>query len=78
MTRHPFTPAAKPLWDTVPPDAQEHILKHVWCGHCLSGQRILDFTGVEDAGDIILRGFCQECGHVIVRLIETSQAPPRR
>jgi len=77
MTRHPFTPAAKLLWDAIPTAGQERVLANVWCSNCRSSRRILDFTGVADDGDIRLQGFCAECGHVVVRIIEASEAPSR-
>jgi len=77
MTRHPFTRAAKLLWDTLPAAGQERVLNNAWCGHCRSSRRILDFTGVAENGDIRLHGFCAECGHVVVRIIETSESPSR-
>jgi hypothetical protein len=70
MTRHPFTPAAKRLWDGIPRAAQERILDHIWCGNCLTSRRISDFTGVTEDSNIRLQGFCTECGHVVVRIIE--------
>ena len=76
MKRHPFTPAAQPLWDGVPAEAQARLLDNVWCGQCRSARRILDFTGVTERGNLRLQGFCAECGHVVVRLIEVSELPP--
>jgi len=75
MTRHPFTPAAQLLWDDIAPVGQRRILESVWCGHCSSGRRIEDFTGVPEGGGIRLQGFCAVCGHVVVRLIEAPNAP---
>jgi len=77
MTRHPFSPAAQPLWDSISTTGQERILDNVWCGHCGSARRIIDFAGVSEDGDIRLQGFCATCGHAIVRIIETSEAPTR-
>lgn len=75
MTRHPFAPAAQPLWDDISPVVQQSILDHVWCGHCRTSRRIEDFTGVPEHGGIRLQGFCAACGHVVVRLIEPPDAP---
>jgi len=76
MTRNPFTPAAQRLWDAIPPAAQKDLLANVWCGNCRSSQHIADFTAVAEEGDIRLQGFCDQCGRVVVRIIETSEAPP--
>jgi hypothetical protein len=76
MLRHPFTPAARLLWDSIPVAAQEDILKNVWCGDCRSSRQIVDFTCVCEGGDLRMQGFCSECGHVVVRVVETSETPP--
>ena len=75
MTRYSFTPAAQLLWDDIPPAGQQRILDSVWCGHCGSGRRIEDFTGVPEGGGIRLQGFCAACCHVVLRLIEPGNAP---
>ena len=75
--RHPFAPSAQPLWASVSPEAKVRILDSVWCGHCGGSRRIEDYTGLADErGDLILRGFCAECGHVVVRILETSETLP--
>jgi hypothetical protein len=76
--RHHFSPAADKLWQQIPATAQDGILSTVWCGHCRSGRRVLDHTGVTtDKGDIRIQGFCADCGHVVVRIVETSEQPSR-
>ncbi len=75
--RHHFPPSGLRLWDSVPQEARERILSNVWCGHCQENTRIEDFTGIPDErNDLILRGFCARCGHVVVRLLETGERPP--
>ncbi len=72
--RHHFTPPADKLWKQIPAPAQEAILAAVWCGHCGDARPVLDHTGVTtDEGDIRLQGFCANCGHVVVRIVETSE-----
>ncbi len=81
--RQPFPPPGMRLWDSVPEEARDRILSNVWCGHCGEVTRIEDFTGIPDErNDLILRGFCERCGHVVVRLLETGErfpppAPPK-
>lgn len=71
--RFPFPPRAQALWDTVPEEVRDDILAKVWCGHCRDSRRIEDFTAIpEEHNDLILRGFCATCGHVVVRLLETG------
>ena len=75
--RHPFTPAAWPLWEAIPPATQERILDNVWCGQCRAARRIANFIGVAQKGHARLQGFCSTCGCVVARVIETSEAAPR-
>ncbi len=35
--------------------------------------RMVNFTGEEQNGDVILRGACANCGHDVVRVLETSE-----
>ena len=76
--RQPFPPSGMRLWESVPEEARDRILSNVWCGKCGDVTRIEDFTGIPDErNDLILRGFCARCGHVVVRLLETGeQFPP--
>jgi hypothetical protein len=34
---------------------------------------VIDFTGMEKKGDLVLIGKCDKCGGVLVRLLETSE-----
>ena len=76
--RQHFPPSGMRLWESVPEEARDRILSNVWCGHCGEVTRIEDFTGIPDErNDLILRGFCARCGHVVVRMLETGeQFPP--
>ncbi len=74
---HPFPSSALKLWESVPEEVRPQILANVYCAHCRGARRIVDFTGIPDEhNDLILRGFCADCGHVIVRLLETGEAFP--
>ncbi len=75
--RHRFAPSAEPLWAAIPREAQERILDNVWCGHCQEVRRIEEFTGTKELGGLILRGFCAECGHVVVRVLEKTAEPAK-
>ena len=68
--RRPFTPAAWPLWEAIPPATRERILDNVWCGHCRAARRIANFIGVAQKGHARLQGFCSACGCVVARVIE--------
>ena len=70
-----FTPAAKRLWDGIPPKAQELLLNNVWCVQCRTMVLMSDFIGDVQCGDLRLQGICSVCGHKVVRIIETSEAP---
>ena len=65
-----FTSKARAMWDTIPQQSQEQILKNVWCVHCSGATTITDFKGTVEKGDLILRGSCVNCGGDVARLIE--------
>jgi len=65
-----FTNDAKAMWDAIPQQAQEQLLKNVWCAHCKGATTITDFTGKMEKGNLILRGHCITCGGNVARLIE--------
>jgi len=33
----------------------------------------LEFAREEENGDVILKGLCAQCGHEVVRVVETSE-----
>lgn len=68
-----FTPKAAALWSTVPADVKPRILKNVFCVKCRCAVEIVNFTGEEERGDLILKGQCARCGHEVARVIETSE-----
>jgi RNase P subunit RPR2 len=69
-----FTTQAAVLWGVIPLEAQERILKNVFCVKCRTSVRIVNFTGdVEKNGDLILKGSCAICGHKVVRVWEASE-----
>jgi hypothetical protein len=68
-----FTARAATLWGTVPEEAKDRVLKNVFCVKCRGVVEIVNFTGAEENGDIILTGQCAKCGHEVVRDIETSE-----
>jgi hypothetical protein len=67
---------AEILWGTIPAWAKDEILKNVFCVKCRSSVEIVDYTKKERRGDLILKGRCGVCGHEVVRVVETSEAPP--
>lgn len=73
-----FTPKAALLWSSIPPEARAGILKEVWCGHCRQAVEIVDYTGGEKDGNLLLEGKCGLCRGRVRRFIETAEAriPP--
>ena len=65
-----FTNDAKTMWDSIPLQAQERILKNVWCTRCVGATTITNFKGSVEHGDLVLRGSCVTCGGPVARLIE--------
>jgi hypothetical protein len=73
MTNEPFTARAAVLWGTIPRQAREQILKNVFCAECRGSVEIINFTGEESQGNLVLKGSCARCGNAVARLVETSQ-----
>lgn len=73
VTRQPFTPSALPLWSRMSEAEQADLVNHVFCSHCPGSTRMADFTGCKESDSLVLRGFCEICGHVVVRYIETGK-----
>ncbi len=74
MSGEQFTAQAAVLWNTVPRDAKELILKNVFCVECSGITEMVQFTGKEQKnGDLILKGKCAKCGHEVVRILETGE-----
>lgn len=68
--RDQFTNVARRVWDSIPNDIREDIINNVWCPHCESTTTMLDYKGMVDRGDLILKGYCEVCDNKIVRMIE--------
>lgn len=73
MNEGQFTPRAAVLWSTIPQEARERILAAVFCVKCRTSVQITQFTGEEKNGDVFLKGACANCGHEVVRVVETSE-----
>ena len=73
MSKQKFTPEAELLWGSVPSQVQERILQNVFCGKCGGSVTIVDYTGKEENGDLILEGRCGICGKRVARVVETSE-----
>jgi len=68
-----FTLKAAVLWGTIPKTARARILANVWCVKCRTSVQVTKFNGEEEKGDLILKGSCGQCGHEVVRVVETSE-----
>ena len=73
MNEGHFTTQAAVLWNSVPPEARDRILKNVFCVKCCGSAEMIEVTGLEKKGDLILKGSCAKCGHKVVRVVETSE-----
>ena len=73
-----LTPAAMSRWIRMSDHGKELILSSIFCGTCKTGRGIRDATGeLHPSGDIILRGFCPDCGGKVCRVIETGETMGR-
>ena len=73
MSKGEFTPTAAVLWGVIPREARDRILANVFCVKCRRSVTMVNFTGEDQDGDLILRGACANCGHNVVRVLETSE-----
>ena len=72
MSAKIFSLQAELLWASVPPAVRPTLLGIVWCGQCRTAVEIVDYSGKEKAGDLILQGRCAVCAGRVARLIETA------
>ena len=63
---------AKMLWDAIPKQMQERLINNVWCPHCSSATKMVDFEGKVEQGDLVLTGSCVKCGGSVARVIENE------
>jgi len=68
---------AEILWQTVPQEIREAILREVWCTRCRNAVTIMDFVGKEISGDVILEGKCAVCGGRVARQVEIPRLKDR-
>jgi len=54
----------------IPENIHQALLANVWCKKCAGSTTIVNFGGTVEGGDLILRGFCSQCGAEVTRLIE--------
>ena len=67
---------AQAIWDAIPPQRQETLLRNVWCPNCAKMTTITDFTGRVETGDLVLTGTCAACGGRVARVIEDVHLRP--
>ena len=73
-----LTPAAMTRWIRMTDHGKELVLGSIFCGSCETGRGIRDATGeLHPSGDIILSGFCPDCGGKVCRVIETGETMGR-
>lgn len=58
---HNWPPEAQRLWHTIPSDKQALIVRNIHCSRCHTVVTMVDFSGREEQGDLILSGFCAAC-----------------
>jgi hypothetical protein len=75
MSRRSFTLQAELLWDSIPANVKERTLENVFSIKCKCSEMI-DCSGTEKSGDLVLEGACANYVHRVVRVVETSDAPP--
>lgn len=73
-----LTPAAMSRWARMSVEGKELTLASICCGSCETGRGIRDASGeLHPSGDIILYGFCPDCGGKVCRVIGTGETMGR-
>ena len=54
------------------PELRRKILENVWCAHCVTTVKIVDFSGGMRSGHLLLEGRCVECGGSVGRMVESD------
>ena len=67
-----FSLEAAKIWEEIPVEFREKILENVFCSHCRDSVRMVDYSGSVVSGDLLLKGNCAICDHVVARLVEGS------
>jgi len=65
-----FTKQAKTIWDSLPEDFQEKVLKSVFCVKCRTAVEIVEYAGVVEDGLLVLDGNCKTCGQAVTRVLD--------
>ena len=68
--KHTLTQKAKAMWEAIPSQRQEMLLRNVWCPNCAKATTMTHFTGQVETGDLVLTGTCATCGGRVARVIE--------
>jgi hypothetical protein len=64
---------AEEVWRAIPVKARSKLLSNVWCGHCASTTRIVDYSRkIVGEGDLLLEGRCEKCGRPVARFFESE------
>jgi hypothetical protein len=65
-----FTPEAANVWNTIPKTLKQQFITNVFCSKCRGTVKVTDFKGIMKGRDLILKGYCAECGNAVARMIE--------
>lgn len=76
MTKRIFTKKAELLWHLVSTMEKERIIERAFCTKC-KGSEMVDYSGSEKDGDLVLEGVCAKCGYRVVRVVEPAKRTRR-
>ena len=70
-----FTPEAAERWNRISKESQELYLNKAWCTQCRVAVSMILESGEMGGEDrfLLLKGKCQNCGHVVNRVIEPDE-----
>jgi len=76
MSDGDFTPGAAVMWGMIPKASRQEVLRNVYCTKCRAAVQMINCTGKEEQGILILRGACAACGQEVVRVLEEPEGKP--
>lgn len=65
-----FTKKAMQRFNQIPDEMKSKILSNVYCSQCKDMVTIVNFEGIMEGDDLILKGKCKNCSGNVARLIE--------
>ena len=64
---------ANKKWLKIPQNFRDRITNNVYCSHCKTTVKILQFTLTDDSLGVVLNGACPKCSNKVARFVEDDK-----